>query len=186
MKNSYLVHRKTGSSYLFRSVVPLDLQPLLESKQFQLSLGCGILSQSKILSFHLNTITQFIYNLIRENPEMKKLTISDIKEILKLELEKSKRHVQHYYLGTNRFSETDRLKSLLNNQEQEEQFKQNLKQNYRQTLKELNPKVNLVLEEQGYDPEPINSLEFKQLREGLIQLKLEQYEQKRIFTEWES
>ena len=120
MKNSYLVHRKTGSSYLFRSVVPLDLQPLLESKQFQLSLGCGILSQSKILSFHLNTITQFIYNLIRENPEMKKLTISGIKEILKIELEKSKRHVQHYYLGTNRFSETDRLESLLNNQEQEE------------------------------------------------------------------
>ena len=132
MKNSYLVHRKTGSSYLFRSVVPLDLQPLLESKQFQLSLGCGILSQSKILSFHLNTITQFIYNLIRENPEMKKLTI---KEILKVELEKSKRHVQHYYLGTNRFSEIDRLKSLLNNQEQEEQSRQDLKQNYRQTLK---------------------------------------------------
>ena len=51
---------------------------------------------------------------------MKKLTISDIKDILRTELEKSKRHVQHYYLGTNRFSETDRLKSLLNNQEQEE------------------------------------------------------------------
>ena len=120
MKNSYLVHRKTGSSYLFRSVVPLDLQPLLESKQFQLSLGCGILSQSRLLSFYLNRVTQSLYNLIRENPEMKKLTISDIKEILKIELEKSKRHVQHYYLGTNRFSETDRLESLLNNQEQEE------------------------------------------------------------------
>ena len=66
---------------------------------------------------------------------MKKLTISGIKEILKVELEKSKRHVQHYYLGTNRFSETDRLKSLLNNQEQEEQSRQDLKQNYRQTLK---------------------------------------------------
>ena len=146
MKNSYLVHRKTGSSYLFRSVVPLDLQPLLESRQFQLSLGCGILSQSRLLSFYLNRVTQSLYNLIRENPEMKKLTISDIKEILKIELEKSKRHVQHYYLGTNRFSETDRLKSLLNNQEQEEQFRQNLKQNYRQTLKELNPKVNQILD----------------------------------------
>ena len=174
MKNSYLVHRKTGSSYLFRSVVPLDLQPLLESKQFQLSLGCGILSQSKILSFHLNTITQFIYNLIRENPEMKKLTISDIKEILKLELGKSKRHVQHYYLGTNRFSETDRLKSILNNQEQEDQFRGKLKQDYRQTLKEINPKVHQVLEEQGYDPVKVDSLEFKQLREQLIQLKLDQ------------
>ena len=72
------------------------------------------------------------------------------------------------------------MKSLLNNQEQEEQSRQQLKQNCRQTLKELSPKVNLVLEEQGYDPEPINSLEFKHLREGLIQLKLEQYEQKRI------
>ena len=46
---------------------------------------------------------------------MKKLTINDIKDILRTELEKSKRHVQHYYLGTNRFSETDRLKSILNN-----------------------------------------------------------------------
>ena len=125
-------------------------------------------------------MTQSLYNLIRENPEMKKLTISDIKEILKVELEKSKRHVQHYYLGTNRFSQTEKLKSILKNEEQEEQFRQDLKQNYRQTLKELNPKVNQILEEQGYGPEPINSLEFKQLREGLIQLKLEQYEQKRI------
>ena len=66
---------------------------------------------------------------------MKKLTISDIKDILRTELEKSKRHVQHYYLGTNRFHETDRLKNFPSNQEQ-------LKQNYRQTLKELNPKVS--------------------------------------------
>ena len=111
---------------------------------------------------------------------MKKLTISDIKDILRIELEKSKRHVQHYYLGTNQFSETDRLKSLLSNQEQEDQFRDKLKQNYRQTLKELNPKVHQVLEEQGYDPEPVDSLEFKQLREKLIQLKLDQFEQKRV------
>ena len=88
MKNSYLVHRKTGSSYLFRSVVPLDLQPLFGTRQFQLSLGCGILGQSKILSFHLNTITQSIYDSIRKNPDMKIPTTDDIKEILKVELEK--------------------------------------------------------------------------------------------------
>ena len=56
-----------GNSHLFRSVVLLDLQPLLGTRQFQLSLGCGILSQSKILPFHLNTITQFICHSIREN-----------------------------------------------------------------------------------------------------------------------
>jgi hypothetical protein len=48
------------------------------------------LSQSRLLSFYLNWVTQSLYNLIRENPEMKKLTINDIKEILKVELEKSK------------------------------------------------------------------------------------------------
>ena len=101
MTNSYLVHRKMGSFCLFRSVVPPQSCPPLRSRQFQLSLGYGILSQSKILSFHLNTITQFVYGSIRENTEIKKLTISDIRECLKVELDKPTRHVQHYYLGLN-------------------------------------------------------------------------------------
>ena len=71
---------------------------------------------------------------------MKKLIINHIKDILRTEMEKSKRHVQHYYLGTDRFSETDRLKSILNNQEQEDQFKDKLKHDYRQALKEIIPK----------------------------------------------
>ena len=71
---------------------------------------------------------------------MKKLTANHIKDILRTELEKSKRHVQHYYLGTDRFSETDRLKSILNNQEQKDQFKDKLKHDYRQALKEIIPK----------------------------------------------
>ena len=61
---------------------------------------------------------------------MKRTTTDDIKEILEVELEKSKQHAERYYLGTNRFNETDRLKSILNNKEQEEQFRQNLKQDY--------------------------------------------------------
>ena len=71
---------------------------------------------------------------------MKKLTVNHIKDILRTELEKSKRHVQHYYLGTDRFSETDRLKSILNNQEQKDQFKDKLKHDYRQALKQIIPK----------------------------------------------
>ena len=71
---------------------------------------------------------------------MKKLIINHIKDILRTEIENSKRHVQHYYLGTDRFSETDRLKSILNNQKQEDQFKDKLKHDYRQALKEIIPK----------------------------------------------
>ena len=51
------------------------------------------------------------------------------------------------------------MKSILKNGKQEEQFRQDLKQNYRQTLKELNPKINQVLEEQGYDTVLMDSLE---------------------------
>ena len=71
---------------------------------------------------------------------MKKLTINDIKDILRTEPEKSKRYVQHYYLGIDRFSETDRLKSILNNQKQENQFKDKFKHDYRRALKEIIPK----------------------------------------------
>ena len=109
MNPLYLVHCKTGSSYLFRSVVPFDLQPLRETKQFQLSLGCGILKQCKQLLFRLNMVAWPIYNSIREEPDMKKPIIRDI---LRNELEKYRRRVQHYYLGTNRFGITDRLKSV--------------------------------------------------------------------------
>ena len=45
--------------------------------------------------------------------------------------------------------------------------------------------MNQVLEEQGYDPEPVDPLEFKQLREELTQLKLGQFEQKRILLSGE-
>ena len=71
---------------------------------------------------------------------MKKLIINHIKDILRTEMEKSKQHVQYYYLGTDRFSETDRLKSILNNQKQENQFKDKFKHDYRQALKEIIPK----------------------------------------------
>ena len=53
-------------------------------------------------------------------------------------------------------------------------------------MKELNPKVNQVLDQQGYDPVTVDSLEFKQLREELIQLKLDQFEQKRVLLSGET
>ena len=64
------------------------------------------------------------------------------------------------------------MKSILKNEEQEEQFRQELKQDYQKTLKEFNPKVKEVLEENGFDQVPVDSLEFKQLREELIQFVL--------------
>ncbi len=42
MSSTYLVLRQSGYSFLFRSIIPKDLQPQLGSRQFQLSLKCGI------------------------------------------------------------------------------------------------------------------------------------------------
>ena len=78
MNRTHLVHRKTGTSYLFRSYIPVDLQPQFQRKQFQLSLRCGILTLSKFFASNLYLVTQSIYSSIRENADMKILSKSSI------------------------------------------------------------------------------------------------------------
>ena len=87
--HSYLVHRKTGSTYFFRSVIPKDLQSKLGQREFQLSLRCGILKQAKFLSFQLFNQTQLIYASIRDNSMSKHVSTEEIKESLKRELNKT-------------------------------------------------------------------------------------------------
>ena len=87
--NSYLVHRKTGNTYFFRSVIPKDLQSKLGQREFQLSLRCGILKQAKFLSFQLFNQTQLIYASIRDNSMSKHVSTEEIKESLKQKLNKT-------------------------------------------------------------------------------------------------
>ena len=87
MSSTYLVLRKSGYSFLFRSIIPKDLQPQLGSRQFQLSLKCGIRHQAKSLALHRYNLTQQIYASIRQSPAEKQLTPQQIKDRLKLELE---------------------------------------------------------------------------------------------------
>ena len=88
MSATYLVHRKTGSSYSFRSVIPKDLQTQLGTREFQLSLRCGILKQAKLLSAHLHNLAQHLYTKVRQNSGQLKISTHEIKEILKAELAK--------------------------------------------------------------------------------------------------
>ena len=86
MSNTYLVFRQTGSSYSFRSIVPKDLQPLLGTKEFQLSLRCGILKQAKLLSSHLYNLSQHLYDQLRHNSGHLRTTIDQLKGRLRSEL----------------------------------------------------------------------------------------------------
>jgi len=84
MSSTYLVHRRQGQTFLFRSVIPTDLRPKLGRRQFQLSLRCGIKSQALNLSQHLNSITKCLYEQIRQAHDTE--TIEEIKQKLKAEL----------------------------------------------------------------------------------------------------
>ena len=86
MSSTYLVHRKQGYSYLFRSIIPKDLQPQLGSRQFQLSLNCGILGQAKSISHHLYNHVQCLYERMRKNGDEFQVSIDQIKDILRSEL----------------------------------------------------------------------------------------------------
>ena len=85
MSHTYLVFRQTGSSYSFRSIVPKDLQSLLGTKEFQLSLRCGILKQAKLLSSHLYNLSQHLYDQLRDNSDHLRSIVDQIKERLRLE-----------------------------------------------------------------------------------------------------
>ena len=88
MSATYLVHRQLGQSFLYRSIIPRDLRPILGQNQFQLSLRCGILSQAKYLSQQLYHQTQKIYAQIRHNSDQLELTLQQIKHQLRVELDK--------------------------------------------------------------------------------------------------
>ena len=86
MSHTYLIFRQAGSSYSFRSIVPKDLQSLLGTKEFQLSLRCGILKQAKLLSSHLYNLSQHLYDQLRDNSDHLRITIDQVKERLRSEL----------------------------------------------------------------------------------------------------
>ena len=86
MSATYLVHRKQGHSYLFRSIIPKDLQPQLGRRQFQLSFSSGILSRSKSLSLHLYSYAQCLYQKMRENQFQ--FSVNQVKDHLRIELAK--------------------------------------------------------------------------------------------------
>ena len=88
MSNFYLVFRQTGSSYSFRSIILKDLQSLVGTKGFQLSLRCGILKQAQLLSSHLYNLSQYLYDQLRDNSGHLRTTIDQIKERFRSELGK--------------------------------------------------------------------------------------------------
>ena len=81
-----------------RVCIPKDLQTHFKRKQFKISLKSGRYKFCKRLSLYLNDYLKEIYQEIRMGK--KKLTLEEVKSILKIEVDKSILHIQHTETGT--------------------------------------------------------------------------------------
>ena len=101
--HSYLVRQASTLTYFFRSYIPQNLVKHFDGRQeFRLSLGCKSKIRSCLASNHLSDIVRELYDSIQSgNSDM---TIEEIKNILRIELEKSFRYIKHIQLRTNRYN----------------------------------------------------------------------------------
>ena len=128
MKHPHLISRKSGKKvyFHFRSKIPLDLIPSFSGrKEFQISLKNVSYKETILVSVLLQTLTEQLFTDIRSG--MKKLSLEDIKEILKVEVRKSILHSRQVHLGTNKYDSEKVEDSLSSVSSREEKMKQKLK-----------------------------------------------------------
>jgi len=176
MKHPHLSPRKSGKKtyFHFRVRIPLDLISTFGGrKEFQISLKDVRNGETLMVSVLLQTLTEQLFSDIRSG--MKKLTLEDIREILKVEVRKSIKHSHRVHLGTNKY-DPEKVESSLNFvSSREEKMKQKLKDDlktYEGMLDEKLEKILLSLDIE-YDN---NSINYQRLRRHFIDLYLLRFE----------
>ena len=172
MKHPHLSPRKSGKKtyFHFRVRIPLDLISTFGGrKEFQISLKDVRNGETLMVSVLLQTLTEQLFSDIRSG--MKKLTLEDIREILKVEVRKSIKHSHRVHLGTNKY-DPEKVESSLNFvSSREEKMKQKLKDDLKTYEGMLDEKLNKIF--QSLDIEfDNNSINYLQLRTHFIDLYL--------------
>ena len=172
MRHPHLIPRRSGKKtyFHFRSFIPKDLIPTFSGrKHFQISLKSVSNKETILVSVLLQTLTEQLFTDIRSG--MKKLSLEDIKEILKVEVRKSILHSRQVHLGTNKYDSEKVEDSLKSVSTREEKMKQKLKDDlktYEGMLNEKLEKILLSLDIE-YDNKSVN---YRQLRRHFIDLYL--------------
>jgi len=160
-----------------RFCIPKKLQSHFKRKQFKISLKSGNYKDSKRLSLYLNDFIKEIYQDIRVGK--KKLTIEEVKSILKIEVDKSVLHIQHIETGTGT-TENQVLQSLQHITKEEIQFKRTLEDDRKKVEDKVDREMSKIIKSIGYEVDK-KSLEFKTLRKRVIELKLLRFKYKKDF-----
>ena len=160
-----------------RFCIPTDLQTHFKRKQFKVSLKSVNYKDSKRLSLYLNDFIKEIYKDLRMSK--KKLTLEEVKSILKIEVKKSVLHIQHIETGTGT-TENQVLQSLQHILKEETQFKRSLEDDMKEVENKVDGEMSKILKSNGFKIDK-KSLEFKTLRKRVIELKLLRYKYKKDF-----
>ena len=164
MTHPYLSPRKSGKNTYFhlRVRVPLDLIPSFSGrKEFQISLKDVSNKETILVSVLLQTLSEQLFSEIRSG--MKKLTLEDVKEILRVEVRKSILHSKQVNLGTNKYDPEKVEDSLKSVSTREEKMRQKLKDDLRTYERMLDDKLEKILLSLDieYDNKSVN---YRQLR----------------------
>jgi integrase len=171
---SLIATPNSGSTYYFRSRIPIDLiEHFGGLKEFRISLKCAIKSRSIRTTKILDQKVSGIFEDIRQG--MKSLEIEDIKEILRVEIRKQILHAHHVDLGTNKWSDSGVEKSLDTTEKKDLNLRETLKNDLKSYLKQVDSKMEGILESMNIKIEK-ESVGYKRLREHFIDLYLMRYE----------
>ena len=174
MKNRNIIPKRKKSSYLLRTTIPKDLVDTFGGRtRFHISLKNVSNKERLLVSIYLKSLTKELFQDIRMG--MKKLTLEDVREILKVEVRKSILHSHRVHLGTNKYDPQKIEDSLSSVSSREKKMKQKLKDDLKTYEGMLDEKLNKIF--QSLDIEfDTNSINYLQLRTHFIELYLLRFE----------
>ena len=146
MRHPHLIPRRSGKKtyFHFRSFIPKDLIPTFSGrKHFQISLKSVSNKETILVSVLLQTLTEQLFTDIRSG--MKKLSLEDVREILKVEVRKSILHSHRVHLGTNKYDPQKIEDSLSSVSSREEKMKQKLKDDLKTYEGMLDEKLEKII-----------------------------------------
>ena len=141
--------------YFFRCIIPKDLRSILGKSQIRISLKNSDYCNSKILANSLYIVSKNLFDELRLDP-MKKITLEDVKEILRIEVRKSLLHIHHYQYGTNVFNKDKLSDSISRADKEEEKLRDKLEKDYKETIKSIEREVDKILISQKLEPDKNN------------------------------
>ena len=167
---SYLVRKNSSSSYLLNIKIPRDLREYFGRNQFKISLKNGIHSQSLLFAKVLYLEVQSIFSSIRMGT-ISKITVKQVKDILKDKIERTLNHSKHIIVDTNTFIESEVKDKIEEINGEERILRTQLEQNYDGVLEHIEKEIARIIKSKDLTIDS-KSLEFKELRKQFLELRL--------------